>query len=213
MNNEATVMNEQELSIEVKKAATTELAIIDQQSYEVAGVFLTTLKSKMKQVTEFFADSKKKASEAHKAICANESALLNPLKDAEMQIKQKMSKYLAAEEVKRRAEEERQAKEAEKMMALAAEATACGDDSMAEEATMEAALASIQVTYAPKAAGISSRKTWKFRIVDKAKVPAEFMIVNEAAISGFCRSFKDKPTIEIPGIEFYSENVISARAR
>lgn len=206
-------MNEQELSIEVKKTATTELVVMDQHTFEVAGVFLTTLKSKMKQVTEFFADSKKKASEAHKAICANESALLNPLKDAEMQIKQKMGKYLACEEEKRRAEEERQRKEAEKMMALAAEATACGDDSMAEEATMEAALQSVKVAYAPKAAGISSRKTWKFRIVDKTKVPAEFMIVNEAAISGFCRSFKDKPTIEIPGIEFYSENVISARAR
>jgi len=78
---------------------------------------------------------------------------------------------------------------------------------------MEAALQSVKVSCAPKAAGISSRKIWKFRIVDKTKVPAEFMIVNEAAISGFCRSFKDTATAEIPGIEFYSENVISARAR
>lgn len=213
MSNETIVMNEQELSLEVKKTATTELVVIDQHSFEVAGSFLTTLKSKMKQVTEFFADSKKKAAEAHKAICANESALLNPLKDAESQVKAKMSAYLAAEEAKRRAEEERQAKEAEKMMALAAEATACGDDNMAQEATMEAALASVKVAYAPKAAGISSRKTWKFEVLDRNKVPAEFLIVNEAAISGFCRSFKDAPTIEIPGIRFYSENTISARAR
>jgi hypothetical protein len=213
MSNETIVMNEQELSIDVKKTATTELVVMDQQSFEVAGAFLTTLKSKMKQVTEFFAESKKKAAEAHKAICANESALLNPLKDAESQVKAKMSAYLAAEEAKRRAEEERQAKEAEKMMALAAEATACGDDSMAEEATMEAALQSVKVSCAPKAAGISSRKIWKFRIVDKTKVPAEFMIVNEAAISGFCKTFKDSPTIEIAGIEFYTETQISARAR
>ena len=212
-------MNENELSLEVRQTAGREIAVTDQASYELAAGFAKSLKEKQKQVKDFFAEPKQKAYEAHKSISAKERELLAPLEEAERLVKNKMGAFMLAEQKRIEAEEQRKREETERLTALAVEAEQAGDSELAAEATTLAALESVNVTYIPKSArdssgrvaGISSRKAWKFRIVDEAKVPREWLTVNEAAIAGLARSFKDKPTMTIPGIEFFPEVITSIR--
>jgi hypothetical protein len=61
----------------------------------------------------------------------------------------------------------------------------------------------------PKQEGISTRKTWKFRIVDTAKIPREYMTVDEVKIGQIVRAMKELSNI--PGVEVYAEDTVSVR--
>lgn len=211
-------MNENELTLQVRNVAGHEITVTDPASYEVAAGFAKEIKAAKDRVKEFFAEPKQKAHEAHKSITAKERELLAPLEEAERLLKDKMGAYQLAERRRVEAEAERQRQEAEKLVTLAAEAEAAGETEVAAEAVALAALESAGVSYLPGKGGapagvrgVSSRQVWKFRVTDAEKVPRGFLIVNEAAIAGLARSFKDKPTMEIPGIEFYPEIVTSIR--
>lgn len=204
-------MNENELSIEVKKTVATEIQVIDQVSYEAAGRFLTAIKTQQKNVVASFADSKRAAAEAHKAVCAHERSFLDQLDAAERSIKRKMADYLAIEQRRREEEEARRRAEAESMMELAADCEQSGDTETAAEAVIEAAVISSGTTVAPKAAGISSRKIWRYRITDANAIPHQYTIPNEVLIAAIAKGFKDTATLSIPGVEFYQDTIIAAR--
>ena len=59
----------------------------------------------------------------------------------------------------------------------------------------------------PTVAGVPSRRNWRFKIVDAAKIPRAFLIPDEQQIGALVRATKDKEKIEalIPGIEAYLE--------
>ncbi len=59
------------------------------------------------------------------------------------------------------------------------------------------------------ATGVSSRKTWKLRVVDPKKVPKEFWIIDEAALrrEAVASGWNDPPT----GVEYYQEESLTAR--
>lgn len=111
---------------------------------------------------------------------------------------------LAREEAERRrkAEEERLLAEAE---ALAAQ----GD---AEEADK---ILEAEIPQAPKAAPTRgdfgattvSRKVWKFRLVDKMKVPEAYLVLNEPEVRHAIR----QGVREIPGLEIYEDTEIAIR--
>ena len=61
----------------------------------------------------------------------------------------------------------------------------------------------------PKVKGISTRKVWKFRIIDANQLPREYMIPNEKMLLAFAQATKG--TIPVPGVEFYSEEIVAAR--
>lgn len=206
-------MNENELTLAVRRDAGTEIMVHNPATYAQAGEFLTALKTRIKQVRDFFAEPKKKAAEAHKSICAKEHELLDPLDAAERSLKLKMADYLAIEEKRRQAEEERRVTEARKLMEVAAEAESIGESELAAEAVVAAAMESASVTATPRAAGVSIRKIWRFRVVDTAQVPREWMVVNEAALAALAKGFGEVPALKIPGVEFYQDTVIAARAK
>lgn len=60
-----------------------------------------------------------------------------------------------------------------------------------------------------KAKGIAVRKHYGMRVVDAALVPRQFLEVNEAALRALAAS--SQGTAEVPGVEFYVEDVIAAR--
>ena len=101
-------MTEQEKQLEengqlmVRQAE--ELTVKTDEDYASAGKVLVEIKTRIKQVQDYWSPLKKNASEAHKALCNREKEMLQPLKDAETVIKKTMLAYTTEVERKRRAE-------------------------------------------------------------------------------------------------------------
>lgn len=64
--------------------------------------------------------------------------------------------------------------------------------------------------YIPPVVGQSSRTVWKARVMDAKIVPDDYKVVNLSMLDKFAQATKGK--VQIPGIEFYAEQVMSARA-
>lgn len=111
---------------------------------------------------------------------------------AEQDLKRKMTTYTLAQ---RKAQEE--------AMRAAAVAVQAGDADTA--ASYIGALAP-----APVAQGVSIRKVWKHRVVDAAKVPREFLMVNDAAIVATIP--KTGSPEAIPGVEFFEDGIVTVRS-
>ena len=78
---------QQETNLAIIKAS--ELAITNNQDFELAGAMLVELKTYAKRVEEYWEKPKKLAHKAWKDICAKEKAMLDPLEKAEKTIKDK----------------------------------------------------------------------------------------------------------------------------
>jgi type I site-specific restriction-modification system R (restriction) subunit len=117
----------------------------------------------------------------------------------------------AEKEAREAAELERQAKDAadrEAAEKLAAEARQAAEEAQ----TAESAIASLPEPELPKAivpkaaapTGTSTRKVWKVTAIDKAQVPAEFLVVDEKAIREAMRTGlrENGNPPEIPGVTF-----------
>lgn len=202
---------EMEARNELAKMPGAEITVTDQQTYEAAGEILRNIATVKRAIKEKFADPKKKAAEAHKAICNLENEMLSQVTMRENEIRQKMTAYWQAEQARIAAEEARRREEAEKLAALAQEAEAAGETEMAMEAVAEAAIQEATVTYTPKAAGVSMREVWEAVVTDKSKVPLEYMEVNLPALNAVARATKG--TLNIPGVQFVKKTVSSVRAK
>lgn len=97
-------------------------------------------------------------------------------------------------------------REAEKLKKEAAAAEEREKVRAAEEAKIAAAnVPEVKVeANIPTVAGVPSRRPWKFRIVDAARIPRQYLIPDEVAIGAFVRTNK-KPGQVIPGIVAYQE--------
>lgn len=191
------------------------VVIKSDQDFEVAGEFGVLLKQKAGEVTDFFKPLKDAAYKAHKAVCDREKEMLTPLKNAEKVLKKTMGDYTL--------EKERQRRELEEAMRLAAEEESRrkleeaarlekegrGDDAeaaLADAEIMEGAgrMSSIPSTV-PKAKGVSTRKDWEIVSVDDKAVPlsingAMLRPVDQAAVMRLI--WATKGTISIPGIMY-----------
>lgn len=201
----------QKANYELLKCPVGDIAVTDQASYEAAGKLLVEIATVKKNIKACFAEPKKKAQEAHKAICALENDLLAKATAPETAIRQKMAAYYDAEQKRIAAERERQRQEAEEAARLAAEAEAAGDTETAMEAVGIAAATESAVTAAPKAAGVSFRDVWEAVVTDKSKVPLEYMEVNMSALNAVAKATKG--SINIPGVQFVKKTVSSVRGK
>lgn len=202
---------EQEARNELVKCPGGEISVTNQASYEAAGKLLVEIATVKKNIKACFADPKKKAAEAHKAICALENELLAKASAPENAIRQKMEAFHEAEQKRLAAERERQRQKAEEAARLAAEAEAAGDTETAMEAVALAAITESTVTAAPKAAGVSMREVWEAVVTDKSKVPLEYMEVNMSALNAIAKATKG--ILNIPGVQFVKKTVSSVRGK
>ncbi|MFA9204883.1 MAG: hypothetical protein ACEQSH_00345 [Bacteroidia bacterium] len=111
---------------------------------------------------------------------------------------------------------------AEEAAALAAKAERTGDDDAMEQAIQrEEQAAAIPVAPQPApvvrtdmGSTIGSRKgPWKVRVTDMSKIPATYLLPNEALLLALVKStpaIQEKPD-SVPGVEFYRETVASIR--
>lgn len=196
---------------ELLKCPVGDITVTDQASYEAAGRLLVEIATVKKNIKACFAEPKKKAQEAHKAICTLENELVAKASGPETAIRQEMERWYAAEQKRIAAERERQRQEAEQAARLAAEAEAAGDTETAMEAVALAAITESTVTAAPKAAGVTMRKVWEAVVTDKSKVPLEYMEVNMSALNAIAKATKG--SINIPGVEFVEKLASSVRGK
>ncbi|MCK5561231.1 MAG: hypothetical protein KAJ51_11575, partial [Thermoplasmata archaeon] len=167
---------------------------------------LSTFRSKLKCI---FDPIVKKANDAKKEAADQRKAQIDPIEQAENIIKQKCKDYenererrrLETEEkmkAKAKADAEQQVKDDKEF----AEAHGLDDDN--EEPSPPAPEVKVKVKPTiEKVTGLGIRRTWKYRITDEAKIPREFLKIDNVKIGEAVRQGKDKTSIE--GIEAYYE--------
>jgi hypothetical protein len=175
------LMNEmtQEKVLEVKKndvvAQANAITVTGKESYDFAMDFLKNIKSVGKNISEYWAEPKKKANEAWKVICAKEKEMLSPLEQAEATIKTKMKNYADEQarierEIQRKQEEARRI-EADRLMKEAAEAESQGDTLQAEINMQMAATMETPQAFTGNTTQAGTRQVKTIKISDESKIP------------------------------------------
>lgn len=207
-----------ELSIREAQA----VSITDTPQYANASQLLVEHKKRIKAIQDYWSKPKTAAKAAHQEICDREKAMLAPFTQAETIIKGAMLTYQRKVEDERRAAEmearRRQQEETNRIMAEALKAEQAGHTKEAEAIMVEAVAVEqkplVVEVAAPKAAGISTKKTWKAVVTDDRLVPAyahgfEIRTINQSALNAIARN--SNGTAEIPGVMFFEDVSISAR--
>jgi len=209
------------------------IAVTSAEGYGLAAEFLKEVKAAQKKVIGFFGPRsdkdigiKAKAHEAWKSIVALEKSFLDPLKNAETSVKQKMLGYqrqenrkAAAEQARLQAEADARAeKERERLLKEAAKLKTpeLQEQRLQEAEEVEAPVITVQ-TEVPKVDGISSRRAWKAEVVNKlafleAAINDQnlfgFVIIDEKALIRVAQATKGQ--VNYPGIEFYEAESMAA---
>ena len=195
--------------------------VVDPETYTAAGFIWKSLKDMMKEVDEAWDKNIKLWHEGHKNALADKARYYQPLDTASRTVKKLMSDYdLAQERIRiaeqRRLEEIALKAEEERLLqeAILAEAEARASGASKEEAAQEAAAIIEKPVYVPpvilpketpKVMGMSFRTIWKFRIIDIAKIPREYLEPDMVKIGGVVRSLKGQTNIS--GIRVYEGKV------
>ena len=91
-------------------------------------------------------------------------------------------------------------------------AEAKGKEEKAEELRRQAqeaeAIVPIVALKVEKINGIATKKVWKFKIVKETLIPREYLMPNEKMLGEVARATKG--TLKVEGVEFFSEDIISA---
>ena len=123
----------------------------------------------------------------------------------------------AAEKLKARRDAESRAKVRElRQSAKAVEADTTKADAAAVKSAALASQAAnttavdvrVESTVKP-VTGVRQQMVYRFRVVDKAKLPLDYLVPNEKTLGELARS--SKGTATVPGVEFYAEPVLAAR--
>lgn len=187
--------------------------IVDSKAYLQAGGLWSDIRDMKKQVDLTFKPIITKLHQAHKEAIAQRAKIFNPLEKAGKTVKYAMEKYDFDQEEIRKKEEKRlreiaRKEEEERQLAEALEAEQNGEKEEAEAILEEPAYVPpvvIQKTTPKLKGGPVYRTVWKFRILDKRKIPVDFMTPDIVTIGQVVRAMKEATNIK--GVEVYSERV------
>ena len=199
-----------------KEVATVEvqanaLKVIDTASYLAAGELWKSIKTLRAKIADTFDDIIKAAHLAHKKAIEKKKMHDDPLNAAERLVKKEMERFDTEQERIRKAEEDRLQKIAQKEAedrrleeALAAEKAGRKEEAAAIIETPVTIAPVVIAKVTPKMEGGPVYRTiWKFRIMNAALIPREYLMPDEVKIGGIVRSMKS--AVSIPGIEAYEE--------
>jgi hypothetical protein len=198
---------------------------------------LKTIMSFKRKVQDFFAPHKKRASDAHKALCDDERKALAPADADEKRLKSALVAYTTEQDRIRRVEEQRlrdQQREQEETRrineaaALETEASATGDLALKEEAEqlIERPIAMMPVEAStpapPKVEGLSYREVYRGELVNLDALLAAAVTnpqlrgylkiePNQTAIDAMARSLRER--LDIPGVRLVVEKIPVTRTR
>jgi len=189
------------------------VSIVNHGTYAKAGVLWKSIKDMRKQVKNTFSPIITKAHQAHKEAIAQRDKIMVPLTKTGKTVKYAMEKYDSIQEEMRKKKEAKlreiaRKEEEERQLAEALEAEQNGEKEEAEtilEAPAYVPPVVVAKTTPKLQGGPVYRTVWKFRIIDKRKVPNEFLIPDQVKIGQIVRAMKE--ATNIPGVEAYSERV------
>lgn len=175
-------------------ASVPTLTIATAEEYQQAAAGLVELKGRWKVVED------------------KRTSLVKPLNDVVKSIngmfKPVLDSWDTTMAIVKRAMQDYQAREAEtQRKALEAAAALAQQGQTGEEFT---ALVTQGSAVPAKAQGISTRVMWRWRVVDVAAVPREYLSIDPAKVDAVVKAQQDGA--KIPGIEVYREEIMAVRA-
>jgi len=196
-------------------------SISSNKAYAEAGEILKTIKGRYREIENKRREMTLPLDEAKKRVMDFFRQPLERLSNAERLIKGAMVAFTQEQERIRQAEEqriqalareeqERLDKELEKQITQAQEE---GDNERAESLLDTATKIAVPLvqTEKPKVQGIKTITRWRYKIVDEALIPREYLMPNEKLLADM--AIMTKGTIKVPGVEFYSESIVASTAR
>lgn len=219
--NEVTIVRPDTTEMSADSLAITteasEIVIGGQKSLDYATAFLQRVKSLRATIADKFKEPVANAYKAHRSMKALMDEIDKPAKDAWDLVKLKCGNFQMEQDRIRREEQERLREIArqqaeDRQLAEAERLEKDGHAEAAEEvlAAPTMPVAPIAVAEAPKAKGLSIRKTCKARIVDENAIPRQWLMPNVKAIDAHARSMGLQA--RIPGVEFYEVSNVAVRA-
>lgn len=187
------------------------IIILSKDGYEGAMNFLRDIKIVSKNITNYWAEPKQKSNEAWKAIVAKEKAMLEPLAQAEVLVKQKMGVYVEEQkriemEIQKKQEEARRI-EATRLMEEAAKAEQNGDTFNAEVNMAMAATLETPSNFTGNTRQAGTRVTKSLVIVNEMAVPRELCVPDMAKIKAYFTMTNKVPA----GVQIQETTTIVAR--
>jgi len=197
-------------------AQASELTIRSHEEYEQAGESLSRVARLVRKIKELFAEPKKKAHEAHKAITKLEATLLETPEAAERRFKSAMGTYQQAEERRIRQEQARitqelKREEEDRRIAEAETLTAAGQPEAAEAILSAMVVAPVVEIARPAAQGVSTRRKWTFRIVDESQINRAYLMPDEVKIRKMVNALGPDAAAVVGGIEVLEDRIVSVR--
>jgi hypothetical protein len=200
--------------VEASRLFATNLVIKSPEGYERAAKQLIDLKDEIARIEKEKDSVFKPINAGLRAFSALVARALDPMKQWEISIKRAMIKY-SDEQDRLRQEQQRLANERaqaeqRRLQEIADRAAAKGQDGKAEVFTERAAsvVAPIVQTAAPKVAGISIPKVWRFEITDEDLIPREYLVVDEVRIRKVVNALK--ADTNIPGVRVFEQKQLAA---
>ena len=188
-----------------------QLTISSAQDYTAAGEFVKSVDGLIREVEGSFKPLIEKAHMTHKAMIAEMNRHLTPLQTAKTMARGLMIGWDRLQEMKRREDEARLQdlarkveEDAQLIAALAAEAAGLEDEAEAilkEEIYVPPVIVSKDV---PKVQGVQFRTVWRWKILDRKRIPLEYFQLDEVKVGAVVRGLKRVGEV-IPGVEAYSE--------
>lgn len=163
-----------------------------------------------RRVVDYFAPIKAMAHKLHRALCDREHAIVDPIDARDRAIAAAMSAFKADQDRARRdREREEQARRQHELdaaiLAEAATLETAGASAVAAALVEDAIVAPRIIVVEPdriKDAGAKFVRRWKWRLVDAAQVPREFLVPDDVKIGQYVRAMKSSGAI--PGVEIYA---------
>ena len=187
--------------------------------YTIAAEDLKKIKGKYKELEDIRKSATAPLDEAKRKIMDWFRKPLEALATIESIIKRELLSWQQKQEQIRRAEEARlaeiQRKEAEKLAERAHKAEETGKVEKAEELRQQAQekemFTPTVTSTVEKIKGISTRTYWRYRVTNEALIPRDYLIPNHEKLADIAEATKG--TLKVEGIEFYSEEGLSATRR
>jgi len=205
------------------------IEITSQETYDRVALFLVkTVQPFRKRWADYWAEPKRLAWEAHKAIVAKFNEGDEKAEQLEKAIKLEIRKWDDEQErirqerqrAEQRAVEEREARERAAQAAFAEEEGAPPAEIEAIVSAPSIAVAEPVAETYQRVSGISKRDNWKCRVLDirklcaaiaKGTVPVNYVLPNEKVLNARARA--DKGTLNLPGCVPYNDAMITGRSR
>lgn len=209
-----------EIQNEVQKALTWSrgLQVRTADERTAAMEFLKRAKGRYKEIMDRFEASVKTAKAAYDEARGLRDGFTKPLEEIEKAVKAAVIRFDQNEDRKRQEEQRRLQAEADEKARKEREALEAKAAKLKTPERREALLEQAAAVQAPvvqvapvamKTEGETTRKIWRFEIINPAAIPREYLKVDEVKIGAIVRATKG--TLQIDGVRIYSEDSMAVK--